>query len=199
MRAAYCLFETPLGLCGIAWREGENPSAPPAVAFFQLPEATAETTEARIARKTRGYKSSAPPPQILEIIERVRNHLRGQLQDFGDVAIDLDGAGQFERQVYEAARRIPAGQTMTYGELAKALGLPGAARAVGRALGRNPVPLIIPCHRILAAGGRPGGFSAPGGRATKARMLATEGVSIVAATKPVPAASAAGFRILMPN
>ena len=183
MRTAYCLFETPLGSCGIAWREGENPSAPPAVAFFQLPEATAETTEARIARKTRGHKSSAPPPQILEVIERVRKHLRGQMQDFGDVTIDLDEAGQFARQVYEAARRIPAGQTMTYGELAKAMGQPGTARAVGQALGRNPIPVIIPCHRILAAGGKPGGFSAPGGRATKARMLATEGVSIAGGEK----------------
>ncbi len=183
MRTAYCLFETPLGSCGIAWREGENPSAPPAVAFFQLPEATAETTEARIARKTRGHKSSAPPPQILEVIERVRKHLRGQMQDFGDVTIVLDEAGQFARQVYEAARRIPAGQTMTYGELAKAMGQPGTARAVGQALGRNPIPVIIPCHRILAAGGKPGGFSAPGGRATKARMLATEGVSIAGGDK----------------
>src|SRR6266852_150608 len=91
----------------------------------------------------------------------------------------VEGADRFARQVYEAAREIQAGETRTYGELAKALGQPAAARDVGQALARNPIALIIPCHRVVAAGGKPGGFSAHGGRATKARMLAIEG-----ATKP---------------
>jgi len=90
----------------------------------------------------------------------------------------LGGVGPFAQQVYEAARRIPAGQTATYGELAKAVDRPGAARGVGQALGKNPIPLIIPCHRVLAAGGKPGGFSAHGGQATKIRMLAIEGAAV---------------------
>lgn len=174
---AYCLFETPLGWCGIAWGERKNSSTPPAVTLLQLPEATAEMTESRIARNSGARRSSEPPPQIAEIIERVRKHLQGNIQDFRDVTVDLEAADPFARQVYEAARKITAGQIRTYGELAKALGQPTAARAVGQALGRNPIALIIPCHRVLAAGGKPGGFSAHGGRATKARMLAIEGAA----------------------
>jgi methylated-DNA-[protein]-cysteine S-methyltransferase len=172
---AYCLFETPLGSCAIAWSEGENSSA--AVTFLQLPEATTKRTEARIARHAGTCAASAPPRQIAAVIQRVSRHLQGDVQDFRDVAVDLDGAGPFARQVYEAARLIPAGQTTTYGELARAVSRPAAARAVGQALGRNPVALIIPCHRVLAAGGRPGGFSAHGGLTTKARLLALEGIT----------------------
>lgn len=173
-QAAYCLFETALGSCGIAWSEDGNSSNPPAVTWFQLPEATTESTESRIARYSGAPKSSAPPPQITRVIERVRKHLQGEVQDFRDVPVDLNGAGPFARQVYETSREIRAGETRTYGELAKTLGRPDAARAVGRALAANPVPLIIPCHRILAAGGKPGGFSAYGGKTTKARLLAIE-------------------------
>ncbi len=172
---AYCLFEAPLGWCGIAWSEGEGPGVAPAVALLQLPEATTKTTESRLARRAAAHSASQPPPPIAEVIEKVCRHLGGEMQDFGEVALDLDGAGPFARQVYEATRKVPAGQTCTYGELARALARPTAARAVGHALGRNPVALIIPCHRILAAGGKPGGFSAHGGLATKARMLAIEG------------------------
>jgi methylated-DNA-[protein]-cysteine S-methyltransferase len=147
------------------------------VTLLQLPEATAERTEARIARNPGARKASAPPPHISEVIEKLCKHLEGDIQDLRDIPVDLDGAGPFARQVYEAARRIPPGQTTTYGELAKAVGRPGAARAVGHALARNPIALIIPCHRVLAAGSKPGGFSAHGGLATKARMLAIEGLS----------------------
>jgi len=174
---AYCLFETPLGSCGIAWSQPGNSPTPPAVTLLQLPEATRKMTESRIARSAGARKSSAPPPQVAAVIERVRKHLQGDAQDFLDITLDLDGADPFARQVYQAARRIPAGQTRTYGELATALRRPAAARAVGQALGRNPIGLIIPCHRVVAAGGKPGGFSAHGGRATKARMLAIEGVT----------------------
>src|SRR5262245_53829497 len=174
-QVAYHLFETQLGPCGIAWSEGRDSCTPPAVTLLQLPEATAERTEARIARDSGGQKSGTPPPPIAEVIRRVSKHLRGEAQDFQDVPLDLDGVGPFARQVYEAARKIPTGQTRTYGELAKAVGRPAAARAVGQALGRNPIGLIIPCHRVVAAGGKPGGFSAHGGRATKARMLVIEG------------------------
>src|SRR5260370_39486926 len=142
---------------------------------MQLPEATAKMTESRMARNSGERKASAPPPRIAEVIEKIRKHLQGEIRDFRDIAIDLGGADRFARQVYQAAREIPAGETRTYGELAKALGQPAAARDVGQALARNPIALIIPCHRVVAAGGKPGGFSTHGGRATKARMLGVEG------------------------
>lgn len=163
--AYYCLFETPLGPCGIAWHEGESSRTPPRVTFLHFPDATAKMTESGIARKSGARTSSAPPPQIAEIMERVCRHLQADVQDFRDIAVDVDGAGRFARQVYEAAREIPAGETSTYGELAHALSRPTAARAVGQALARNPIGLIIPCHRVLAAGGGLGGFSAQIGRA----------------------------------
>lgn len=171
---AYCLFETPLDWCGIAWSEGKSSSGSHAITSFQLPEATPEMTESRIARSSGARKSSEPPREIGELIERVRKHLRGDVQDFRDVPVDLVGADHFARRVYIAAREIPAGETRTYGELARALRRPGAARAVGQALGRNPIPLIIPCHRVLAASGKPAGFSAHGGRATKVWLLEIE-------------------------
>jgi methylated-DNA-[protein]-cysteine S-methyltransferase len=172
----YHVFETSLGWCGIAWAENGRPSAAPAVALFQLPEATAKDTESRMARSG-ALPSAAPPPAISDVIGRVCKHLHGDIQDFQDVAVDLDGAAPFTRRVYDAARRIPAGRTRTYGEIAKGLGRPNAARAVGQALARNPIALIIPCHRVLAAGGLAGGFSAYGGLATKARLLALEGAA----------------------
>ena len=174
-KSAYCLFETPLGLCGIGWSDQGYPGPEISVTAFQLPEANAAETEARISRKCGARNSSAPPQQIGEIIRRVRQHLEGAAQDFRDVIVELGTIGEFAARVYQATREIPAGQTATYGELARALGQPGSARAVGQALGKNPIPLIIPCHRVLAAGGKPGGFSAYGGRATKAKMLAIEG------------------------
>lgn len=174
-QAAYCLFDTSLGRCGIAWRGCDDSQAPPAVTLFQFPESTTAKTEARIARLSGAKAPSAPPPRMAEIIEKVCQHLRGEVQDFRDVAVDPDGASPFARRVYEAARQIPAGQTRTYGELARTLMRPGAARAVGRALGSNPIGLIIPCHRVVAVGGKAGGFSAYGGWATKTRLLAIEG------------------------
>src|SRR5690606_26601372 len=135
--------------------------APPAVVSFQLPDATVQATEARIARES-GARPSSAPPAIAAIIERIRRHLGGEAEDFRDIEVGLDHVGPFARQVYAAARAIPAGRTATYGEIAEAVARPGAARAVGQALGKNPIPLIIPCHRVLAAGGKPGGFSAPG-------------------------------------
>jgi methylated-DNA-[protein]-cysteine S-methyltransferase len=173
-KTGYCLFETPIGWCGIAWSMDTHSARTPAVTLLQLPEATARLTEARIARST-GARRSDTPPRIARIIRKLCKHLQGKAQDFQDVPVNLEGIGPFARQVYAAARKIPAGRTMTYGELANALGRPGAPRAAGQALGKNPVALIIPCHRILAAGGKLGGFSAHGGAATKARILTIEG------------------------
>jgi O-6-methylguanine DNA methyltransferase len=175
---AYCLFETPLGACGIAWNEQETSRIPPMVTFFQLPEATRSVTETRIAGSSGGRKARVPPPRIAGIIKRVQRHLNGDVQDFLNIVVDLDGAGPFARQVYNAARKIPAGRTVTYGELATDMNRPTSARAVGQALGRNPIPLIIPCHRVLASGNDLRGFSAHGGVETKAKLLEIEGATI---------------------
>jgi methylated-DNA-[protein]-cysteine S-methyltransferase len=175
---AYCLFDTPLGPCGIAWREPADSGSQPVVTLVQLPEATPQRTESRIARKFGLRQPSMPPPQIAKLIAQIRKHLEGKVQDFRDVIVDLTRVAPFDRQVYEAAREIPPGQTRTYGEIAKAVGKPAAAQEVGQALSKNPVPIIVPCHRVSAAGGKPGGFSAHGGRATKARLLALEGATV---------------------
>jgi methylated-DNA-[protein]-cysteine S-methyltransferase len=178
MKQHYCLFETALGPCAIAWDEGEGRGARPVVIRLQLPEASAKLTEARIAKQTSADRSSEPPTEIARLIDKLRKHLDGEVQDFRDVAVDLGEAHGFALRVFEAARKVPAGQTTTYGGIARALGRPNAARAVGQAVGKNPIPIIIPCHRILGAGGKPGGFSAHGGLTTKARMLEAEGVSV---------------------
>ena len=177
-QASYCIFETPLGTCGIAWREPANSGSPPAVVLVQLPEATPQATESRIARKSGSRQPSVPPPGIAEIIGKIRKHLQGEVQDFRDIAVEFDGVAPFAQRVYEVAREIPPRQTRTYGEIAKAVGQPAAAQEVGQALSKNPVPIIVPCHRVAAAGGKPGGFSAHGGRATKSRLLALEGASV---------------------
>lgn len=178
--AAYCLFETPLGWCGMAWSETSNPDAPHAINLFMLPEANANLTENKIAKISgAGGVPIMDIPKILATLpNRANMHLEGQPQDFRDVPVDLSGVGPFVQRVCELTREIPAGQTVTYADIAKAMGRPSLARAVGRALGRNPVPLIIPCHRVMAAHGKPGGFSAFGGRATKAKLLALEGATV---------------------
>ncbi len=178
MAAGYSLFDTALGYCGIAWRDPVSPGEASSVIGLHLPEATVQATEERIAAKARGAKAGTAPPRIGEVIRRVCRHLQGEMQDFQHIALDVADRGTFAQQVYAVARTIAAGRTMTYGQLAAAAGRPGAARAVGQALGRNPIPLIIPCHRVLAADGRAGGFSAHGGGATKGRLLKIEGVRI---------------------
>jgi methylated-DNA-[protein]-cysteine S-methyltransferase len=173
-QTAYCLFETALGSCGIAWTA---PAHGTAVIALALPEAAREMTERRLARASGAQKPTAPPPEIAQIIARLRKHLEGSAEDFRDVRLDLEGADLFARQVYAAAREIPVGETRSYGEIAAAIGQPTAAQEVGKALARNPIALIVPCHRVVAAGGKPGGFSAHGGLATKATLLAIEGAA----------------------
>jgi O-6-methylguanine DNA methyltransferase len=175
---SYCLFDTPLGICGIAWREPEYASGQPVVLSLQLPEETEQLTGKKIAGRGGGSKASPPPPFIAAIVAKIRRHLGGDIQDFTDISVGYDGIGAFARQVYQVCRKIPAGSTMSYGEMAAAINHPGAARAVGQALGKNPIPLLIPCHRVLTATGSAGGFSAFGGVETKARLLALEGVII---------------------
>lgn len=171
----YAIFNTDLGWCGLSWTDSDDG---PVINFFQLPEASKKQTESRLARRCGASHSSVPPASIVALIDRIRKHLEGDVQDFDDVPIELDGVTPFTQRIYETARKVPCGQTVSYGELAKLAGRPGAARAVGQALRKNPVALIIPCHRILAAGGKPGGFTAHGGLSTKAKLLAIEGIEV---------------------
>ena len=127
-----------------------------------------------LARRFPGAVESEPPPFAADAIARIASLLAGGKTDLGDIKVDPEGSA-FERNVWQAARRIPCGEVRSYGDIAREIGAPGAAQAVGLALGRNPVPIIVPCHRVLAADGRSGGFSAPGGVATKFRILEIEG------------------------
>ena len=163
----FCLFHTAIGPCGIAWTQD-------ALAAVQLPEADEVGTRRRLLRYT-GEAPEAPPPDFVRAaIARIQALLRGAHDDLSDLPLDLHGVPPFHRKVYEVTRAIPPGEVLTYGEVARRIGEPGAARAVGQALGRNPFAPVIPCHRVRAAGGRPGGFSAEGGADTKLRMLEIE-------------------------
>lgn len=167
-RSGFALFETAIGRCGLAW-------GPDGLAGVQLPEASVAVTIARLWRRFPGRETATPPPDAADAIARITAFLAGAADDLRDLELDLTGVGAFDRAVYAAARAIPAGTTITYGTLAAGLGDPAQARAVGQALARNPWPIIVPCHRITAAEGRTGGFSAPGGTATKLKLLEIEG------------------------
>lgn len=161
------IFATSLGHCGVAWREGQ-------LVGVQLPERDAEATRRRLARRFPMAWTVDPPPSVQAAIAGMQALLRGQRADLTDVPVALEGAPAFDRAVYARARAIPFGRVVTYGEIASDLGNPSASRDVGAALGRNPVPLVVPCHRVVAAGGRLGGFSAAGGTVTKLRLLEIE-------------------------
>jgi methylated-DNA-[protein]-cysteine S-methyltransferase len=165
--AGYCLFETDLGACGIAW--GER-----ALLGVQLPEANEEAGRARMRRRFPDLAEAHPPAWVNTIIGRIRSLLAGQHDDLADIPLDMENVPPFNRRVYEIARAIPPGRTLTYGDVAQRMGDAGAARAVGQALGHNPFAPVVPCHRVLAARGASGGFSADGGVATKLRMLQIE-------------------------
>ena len=143
---------------------------------LQLPEGSREATRRRLLAGLAGAtEDGRAEPWVRSLAERVQRHLAGAPQDFADVPVDFSGASPASRAVWQAARRVAAGRTASYGELARAVGKPGGARAVGSAMSRNPVALVVPCHRIVAADGSLGGFSARGGPATKRRLLALEG------------------------
>jgi O-6-methylguanine DNA methyltransferase len=165
---AFTLFDTAIGRCGIAW-SGRG------IACVQLPEADEASTRARILKRCPDAREALPPPGVARAIDGIAALMRGEAIDLSAVALDMDGVPPFYRRVYEAARTIAPGATLTYGEIAARLGDPAAARAVGQALGQNPFAIVVPCHRVVAAGHRPGGFSAHGGVASKQRLLAIEG------------------------
>ncbi|HEY6452352.1 MAG TPA: methylated-DNA--[protein]-cysteine S-methyltransferase [Steroidobacteraceae bacterium] len=164
----FTLFPSAIGACAIAW--GAR-----GVLALQLPDADEQRTEARLRRLVAGGTRASPPPLIRRIIEDIGALLRGEPRDLRRARLDMSALSAFQRRVYEAARRIEPGHTLSYGELAARCGDRGAARAVGRALGRNPFPIIVPCHRVLGARGGSGGFSAHGGVTTKLRLLHLEG------------------------
>ena len=167
MARGFALFKTAIGTCGIAW--GDR-----GVLAVQLPERSEAATRARLARQCGDAHEVQASPDVQRAIDAIVSLLDGCSTDLSFIEIDLDGVPEFHRRVYDVARTIPPGATLSYGEIAARLGDPGAARAVGQALGRNPIPIIVPCHRVLAAGGKMGGFSAPGGTATKLNLLAIE-------------------------
>jgi len=168
----YFIFETAGGFCGIAWNDV-------GITRFQLPTKSAEATERALLRRTRGAEPATPTPGVVAAVAAVKRYFNGEVTDFSGFKLDLGGQDPFFERVYAAARQVGWGHTTTYGTLAKELGAgPEAARDVGQAMAKNPVALIIPCHRVLAAGGKVGGFSAPGGSAAKIRMLELEGVRV---------------------
>jgi methylated-DNA-[protein]-cysteine S-methyltransferase len=168
MARGFALFGTAIGSCGIAW--GDR-----GILGVQLPERDEGGTRLRMRRRFRDAAEMVPTVEVQRAIESIAALLRGEARDLAEVGLDMDGVQPFHRRVYEVARTIPPGSTLSYGDVAKRLGDPTAARAVGQALGQNPFPPIVPCHRVLAGDGTMHGFSAPGGVATKLRLLTIEG------------------------
>jgi methylated-DNA-[protein]-cysteine S-methyltransferase len=182
------IFETAIGACGIAWDER-------GIAAVQLPEASERKTRARLLRRFPEAREASPSLDVQRAIDGITALLRGEASDLSAIALNTNDLPEFNRRVYEVARAIPPGATLSYGEIAAKLGEPPqVARDVGQALGQNPFPIIVPCHRVLAANGKPGGFSASGGVTTKLRLLTIEGAktsdepslfqSLPLATKP---------------
>lgn len=171
----YHIFETAGGFCGIAWTDA-------GVARFQLPTRDAAVTERNLLRRIPGAQPAAPTSDVAAVVADVKLYFQGEAIDFSSIRLDLSDQDEFNTQVYHAARRVGWGHTTTYGTLASEVGAGReAARDVGQAMAKNPVALIIPCHRVLAAGGKLGGFSAPGGAEAKLRMLELEKVNLGAA------------------
>ena len=168
---SFAIFDTAIVRCGIVWSErGIN--------AVQLPMGSEEKTRNRIHQRYGDLTEAPPSAEVRRAIEGMVELMDGKPNDLREVVLDLDGVPEFHRGVYDIARSIPPGKTMTYGDIAKKLGGVELSRDVGQALGRNPCPIVVPCHRVLAAGGKPGGFSANGGVVTKLKMLAIEGAPV---------------------
>ena len=168
----YALFDTSLGTCAIAW--GER-----GIVRTFLPEPSAETARVRLLRRVPGAREIEPSDGVRRAIAEIRRLFAGEPVDLTWVVLDDEAVPELHRRVYAAARAIPPGATLTYGEIARRLGDVTLARQVGEALSRNPFPIVVPCHRVLAAGGRTGGFSARGGTETKMQLLRIEGAVLL--------------------
>lgn len=186
------LFDTAIGRCGLAW-------GPRGVMGVQLPEATVRETRARLCRRFPDAREGAAPPGVRRAVAGIVALLRGEAPDLSRIALDMEGLPAFHRRVYEVARGIGPGETLSYGQVAEQAGSPGAARAVGQALGRNPFAILVPCHRVLAAGRRVGGFSANGGVRTKLRLLAIEGARVKGALALDPQSAVRRLRRAAPR
>lgn len=169
----YAVFDTVIGWAGIAWGEQGLIAA-------HLPESDPETVRKSFARRAPGATEAAPPPAIAPIVEGIRALMRGEKADLSNAPLDLARVPEFNAKVYEITRRIPAGETLTYGDIAVQLGDKLLSQQVGAALGRNPWPIVVPCHRVTAANGKLGGFTARGGVETKLKLLAIEGAKAAA-------------------
>jgi methylated-DNA-[protein]-cysteine S-methyltransferase len=165
---SFHLFDTAIGTCAIAWTAR-------GISRVCLPDASRKKTDRRLRS---GGTSEKPPRPFADVARRIARHVGGAPQTFADVTLDMAGIPPFARKVYRVLRRVPAGRTVTYADLAKAAGSPRAARAVGQAMATNPFVIIVPCHRVLTSSGMAGGFSAFGGTKTKLLLLAREGVML---------------------
>ena len=185
--SGHLIFETALGFVALAWSEA-------GLTRLALPEKSREAAARHAGKWRAGPEASdadEAPPFVAETVALVRRYAEGETVDFSALPFDLAGVDPFRRAVYAAALKLAQGEVTTYGELAERAGFAKlTARETGQALGRNPLPLVIPCHRILAAGGKIGGFSAPGGSVTKERLLAHEGVRV---GPPPPAQASFAF------
>ena len=177
-RVNHHIFETAAGFAAIGWNAA-------GICSFRLPARTHASAQRALLRRFPASTGAPPPPAVAEVVAQAQRYFSGERVDFSAAVIDLGEQNALFARIYRHVRSLGWGETTTYGTVAKELGEgPEAARAVGEAMAGNPVPLIVPCHRVLAAGGKLGGFSAPGGSASKAHMLAIEGVA------PEPAARA---------
>jgi methylated-DNA-[protein]-cysteine S-methyltransferase len=167
----FALFDTAIGRCGIAW-------ATRGIVAVQLPQPDEAQTLIRIRQRHPDIAEAPPPAHVQSAIDGVVTLLAGAPTDLTEVPLDLAAVPDFNRKVYAIARTIPPGRTLTYGDIAKKLGGVELSRDVGQALGQNPCPIVVPCHRVLAAGDKPGGFSANGGVVTKLKLLAIEGAYV---------------------
>lgn len=163
----FTIFDTAIGACGIVWSAR-------GVYAVQLPEATRDATRTRLIKRYPQALEAQPPSAIRGAIDGIVALLAGEPRDLAYIVIDDEGTATFNKRVYAIARKIPSGETLTYGEIAARLGDKALSRAVGQALGENPCPIVMPCHRVLAANGKTGGFSAAGGVAIKLKILSIE-------------------------
>jgi methylated-DNA-[protein]-cysteine S-methyltransferase len=167
----FALFDTAIGACGIAWNAR-------GVVGVHLPERHDRATRDRLRRRFPDASEAVPPPAIQQAIDSIVASLRGEARDLSFITLDMDGTPPLRQSIYAVLRAIRAGATLSYGEIAARLGDGSDARDVGEAMGKNPFPIIVPCHRVVAAGGRLGGFSAAGGVTTKLRLLNIEGALV---------------------
>lgn len=167
---AYTIFDTAIGRCGIAWGHA-------GIVGVQLPEAREIETRKRLFQLYPDGRETRPPLNVELAIEGIVALLRGEAGDFPDVTLDMGGVHPFNQRVYQITRRIPRGETCTYGEIAARLRASGAVHSVAQAIARNPFVIIIPCHRVLEAGGYTDKISPHGGVISKRRLLSIEGAS----------------------